>query len=67
MDESEKHNVVVGRVSRAELCPCQNSIVLTLGALSLRLDFDAADDIAATLRQVLSALIPSVPDAVTAN
>jgi hypothetical protein len=59
MDESENQNVVVGRVARAELCQCQNSVVLTLGALSLRLDFEAAHDIAMTLRQVLMSLEPA--------
>jgi hypothetical protein len=59
MDENENPNVVVGRVARAELCQCQGSVVLTLGALSLRLDFEAAHDIAATLRQVLRSLEPT--------
>lgn len=49
----------MGRVARAELCQCQNSVVLTLGALSLRLDFEAAHDVAMTLRQVLLNLEPT--------
>lgn len=70
MDEMDKHNVVVGRVARAELCPCQNSVVLTLGSLSLRLDFDAAYDIATTLRQLLATLEPApggLPEVDTPN
>lgn len=59
MDENEMPHVVVGRVARAELCSCHSSVVLTLGSLSLRLDFDAASDIAATLREILARVDPA--------
>jgi hypothetical protein len=49
---------VLGRVTRVELCQCQDSLVLTVGPVSLRLDMLAAEDVAATLGHALSLLIP---------
>jgi hypothetical protein len=50
--------VVVGTVSRVELCPCAGSVVLSLGALSLRLDFAVAEDLAATMTRAMALLRP---------
>jgi hypothetical protein len=40
--------VVTGRVTRIEACPC-GGIVLSVGPISLRLDAEAAADVASTL------------------
>ena len=45
--------IVIGRVARAEVCQCARSVVLSLGALSLRLEAAAAEDVAMTLMQAL--------------
>ena len=48
--------IVIGKIARAELCPCSRSIVLSLGGLSLRLERAAAEDVALTLMQALAHL-----------
>ena len=54
MDEQTMNRpIVVGRVARAEVCPCARSVVLSVGALSLRLEAAAAEDVALTLMQAL--------------
>jgi hypothetical protein len=58
VDAIVKEPVVVGRVARAELCPCGNSVVLSVGALSLRLEFSAASDVAQTLQRFLAGVEP---------
>jgi hypothetical protein len=45
--------IVMGRVARAEVCPCARSVVLSVGALSLRLQASTAEDVALTLMQAL--------------
>jgi hypothetical protein len=40
--------------ARAEVCGCGGSVVLFLGALSLRLDLAAAEDVVAALNRALS-------------
>lgn len=40
--------LVKGRVTRVEICPC-GGIVLSVGPISLRLDAEAAADVASTL------------------
>ena len=49
---------VLGRVTRVELCQCQDSLLLMVGPVSLRLDFLAAEDVAVTLGHALSLLTP---------
>ena len=54
MDEQTMHRpIVVGRVARVEVCPCARSVVLSVGAMSLRLELEAAEDVAMTLIQAL--------------
>jgi hypothetical protein len=48
-----KRPIVIGRVARAEVCPCARSVVLSVGAMSLRLEVAAAEDVAMTLIQAL--------------
>ncbi len=60
MHEPTNRPLVIGKVARAEVCGCGQSIVLTLGAISLRLDLFAVEDIAMTLKHVL-ALAGQVP------
>lgn len=50
---------VLGRVTRVELCQCQDSLLLMVGPVSLRLDFRAAEDVAMTLSHALSLLTPN--------
>ena len=57
----------MGTVSRVELCPCAGSLVLSLGALSLRLDFSAAQDLAATMTRAVALLVPRPPDTADGN
>jgi hypothetical protein len=66
MDRTTDRQVVLGKMTRAELCPCAGSLVLSVGCVSLRLEPAAAEDLAATLMQALSLFdddhrIPSVP------
>jgi hypothetical protein len=53
-----KMSGVRGRVAQVELCQCHDSLLLTVGPVSLRLDFLAAEDVAVTLGQALSLLPP---------
>jgi hypothetical protein len=48
----------MGRAARVELCMCGGSLLLTLGPLTLRLDYLAAEDVAATLLEALSRVSP---------
>jgi hypothetical protein len=50
--------IIMGRAARVELCPCGDSLVLTVGPLSIRLDHQAAEDVAATLLEALSRVDP---------
>lgn len=54
MENTANRSVAVGKVARVEICGCGGSLVLSLGALSLRLDFEAAADVAATLDVALA-------------
>jgi hypothetical protein len=53
MDDGMNRPVVVGQVARVELCPCAHSLVLSVGALSLRLELSAAEDVARTIANAL--------------
>lgn len=56
MTRASGHPIVVGKVARAEICPCGGSVVLSLGSLSRRLDGETAEDVAETLLQALALL-----------
>jgi hypothetical protein len=56
MDDKMIPPAVVGNVAKVESCPCGNAVVLTVGALSLRLDLAAAADVAETLVEMLTLL-----------
>ncbi len=57
MDEQTMNRpIVVGKVARVEVCPCARSVVLSVGAMSLRLELGAAEDVAMTLIQALGLL-----------
>jgi hypothetical protein len=51
--KTKRAQVVTGNLSRAEVSPSGDGIVLHLGTLSLRLDLDTADDLAETLERAL--------------
>jgi hypothetical protein len=62
MDEQTMNRpIVIGRVARADVCPCAHSVVLSLGALSLRLEAAAAEDVALTLMQALALINGGAP------
>ena len=54
MDQSTKRPVVLGQMARAEMCGCGGSVVLSVGAVTLRLDLPLVEDVVATLRQMLA-------------
>ncbi len=60
MDETSKPKAIVGQMARVEPCPCGNSVILTVGPVSLRLDMAAANDVVTTLGQALQ-LLESAP------
>jgi hypothetical protein len=59
MDEVPKSPVIVGQLARVEACGCSRSLLLTVGAVSLRLDMAAAADVAATLGHALRIFDPA--------
>jgi hypothetical protein len=61
MDETSKPKAIVGQMARVEPCPCGNSVILTVGPVSLRLDMAAANDVIATLGQALRSIESDPP------
>jgi hypothetical protein len=53
-DESTKRPVVRGQMARAEMCGCGGSVVLSVGAVTLRLELPLVEDVVATLQQMLA-------------
>jgi hypothetical protein len=54
MQSPANRSVTVGKVTRVEICGCGGSVVLSLGAVSLKLDLETAADVIATLECALS-------------
>jgi hypothetical protein len=54
MEDVTNPSVALGKVARVELCGCGGTVILSLGAVSLRLDLATAADVAATLDFALS-------------